>query len=224
MKFIKKEITKSFTVDIEVENKPVYQMANGTVSHNTTSLVLGTSSGIHAWHSEFYKRRIRIGKDEPIYGYLKGIMPRLLEDEFFNPTKQAVLSIPQRAPIGAITRRESPIDLLERVKFISESWIKSGYVKGQNQHNVSCTVSVKDEDWDSVRDWMWANKSSYNGLSILPFDGGSYKQTPFEEITEKEYNRLSKFVKSIDLRDVIETEDNTELAQELACAGGGCTI
>jgi len=61
MKIKKKELTQSFTVDIEVENNPVYQMGNGTVSHNTTSLTLGTSSGIHAWHNDYYIRRIRVG-------------------------------------------------------------------------------------------------------------------------------------------------------------------
>jgi len=225
MKFKKKEITQSFTVDIEVENKPVYQMSNGTVSHNTTSLVLGTSSGIHAWHNEFYIRRMRIGKEESIYTYLLENHPNLLEDEYFRPDQQAVISVPQRAPHGAITRRESPIDLLERVKFISSSWVHNGYRKGQNQHNVSCTVSVKDDEWDEVGEWMWKNRLAYNGLSILPFNGGSYKQTPFEDITEEKYWELFNQLKDIDLTKVIEIADNTELAQEIACGGaGGCEI
>lgn len=190
----------------------------------TTSLVLGTSSGIHAWHSRYYLRRIRIGKDEAIYSYLRKTQNGLLEDEFFRPDQQAVLSIPQKAPKGAITRNESPIDLLERVKFISENWIHNGFVKGQNQHNVSCTVSVKEKEWDIVRDWMWKNKNYYNGLSILPYDGGSYKQTPFEDITEDEYHRLSKQIRPIDLTKVVEMEDTTLLAQEIACGGSGCEI
>lgn len=190
----------------------------------TTSLVLGTSSGIHAWHSEFYIRRMRVGKDESIYKYLKRNHSNLLEDEYFRPDQQAVISVPQRAPKGAITRHESPIDLLERVKFISQNWVKSGYRKGQNNHNVSCTVSVKDDEWDLVGEWMWKNRLHYNGLSVLPFHGGSYKQTPFEDITEEQYWELYSQLKDVDLTKVKETVDNTELANEIACGGNGCEI
>jgi ribonucleoside-triphosphate reductase len=190
----------------------------------TTSLVLGTSSGIHAWHSEFYIRRMRIGKEESIYSYLKKTLPNLLEDEYFRPTQQSVISVPQRAPQGAITRHESPIDLLDRVKFISQNWVKSGYRKGQNNHNVSCTVSVKDDEWDVVGEWMWKNRLHYNGLSVLPFAGGSYKQTPFEDITEEQYWELYNQLKDIDLTKVTEMVDNTELTNEIACGGGGCEI
>ena len=190
----------------------------------TTSLVLGTSSGIHAWHNNYYIRRMRIGKDESIYPYLKKRHPKLIEDEFFRPEQQSVISVPQRAPKGAITRHESPIDLLERVKFISENWIHNGYRKGQNHHNVSCTVSVKDNEWDLVRDWMWTNKRHYNGISVIPFDGGTYKQMPFEDITKKEYEELYSQLKNIDLTKVVEAEDTTELSAELACSGGVCTL
>jgi ribonucleoside-diphosphate reductase alpha chain len=190
----------------------------------TTSLVLGTSSGIHAWHNDFYIRRMRVGKDESIYTYLKENHPNLVEDEYFRPDQQAVISVPQRAPKGAITRHESPIDLLERVKFISTNWVRSGYRKGQNHHNVSCTVSVKDDEWDVVGDWMWKNKEFYNGLSVLPYHGGTYKQTPFEDITEEEYWELFNQLSDIDLTKVVERVDNTELAQEIACGGAGCEI
>jgi ribonucleoside-triphosphate reductase (thioredoxin) len=191
----------------------------------TTSLVLGTSSGIHAWHNDFYLRRMRVGKDESIYTYLKENHPNLVEDEFFRPDQQAVISVPQRAPKGAITRHESPIDLLERVKFISTNWVRSGYRKGQNHHNVSCTVSVKDEEWEMVGEWMWKNRLHYNGLSVLPYHGGTYKQTPFQDITEKEYWELYNQLTDIDLTKVVEKMDNTELAQEIACGGvGGCEI
>lgn len=224
MKFKKKEITQSFTVDIEVENKPMYQMSNGTLSHNTTSLVLGTSSGIHAWHNDYYIRRMRIGKDESIYSYLKSKHPKLMEDEFFRPDQQSVISVPQKAPEGAITRHESPIDLLERVKFISQNWIQTGYRSGQNQHNVSCTVSVKDDEWDEVRDWMWREKQHYNGISVLPYNGGSYKQMPFEDITKERYEELYAQLKNIDLTKVVEETDTTELSAELACSGASCSL
>lgn len=190
----------------------------------TTSLVLGTSSGIHAWHDKFYIRRMRLGKNEAIYQYLKKTLPMLVEDEFFNPTKQAVLSIPIKAPKGAIDRNEDVEDLLERVKKISSEWVAGGHIKGDNGHNVSATINIKDNDWDRVGKWMWENRDSYNGLSCLPFDNANYKQMPFETITEEQYNELSQHLKNINLDEVEELTDETDLKGEIACAGGACTI
>ena len=190
----------------------------------TTSLVLGTSSGIHAWHNDYYIRRMRLGKNEAIYSYLAINHPELLEDEYFNPTVQSVISVPQKSPNGAITRYESTLDLLERVKLISKDWVKKGHVKGNNTHNVSCTVSVRDDEWKIVGEWMWVNKEYYNGLSVLPYHGGTYKQTPFEDCTEEEYNRLIKTLKNVDLSKVVELQDNTNLTDSVACGGAGCEI
>ena len=148
----------------------------------------------------------------------------LIEDEYFNPTLQSVISVPQKSPDGAITRHESTLDLLERVKLISKDWVKQGHLKGNNTHNVSCTVSVRDDEWKIIGEWMWANKEYYNGLSVLPYDGGSYIQAPFEDCTEEEFERLFSKLHSIDLSKVIELQDNTDLSGELACAGGACVI
>lgn len=190
----------------------------------TTSLVLGTSSGIHAWHNDYYIRRIRLGKNEAIYTYLSINHPELLEDEYFNPNAQSVVSVPQKAPKGAITRYEDVLGLLERVKLISEDWVKTGHIKGENTHNVSCTVSVREGEWDKVGSWMWKNRSVYNGLSVLPMDGGSYKQTPFEDCTEETYNQMMETLKDVDLSKVIEMVDNTNLSDQVACSGGACEI
>lgn len=191
----------------------------------TTSLVLGTSSGIHAWHNDYYIRRMRLGKDEAIYTYLAIHHPELLEDEYFNPKLQSVISVPQKAPEGAITRHESTLDLLERVKLISRDWVKNGHVKGQNTHNVSCTVSIKPEEWKIVGEWMWVNKEYYNGLSVLPYNGGTYKQTPFEDCTKEVYEEMMKSLHEVDLTKVIELQDNTSFADNLACSGpNGCEI
>jgi ribonucleoside-diphosphate reductase alpha chain len=190
----------------------------------TTSLVLGTSSGIHAWHNDYYIRRIRLGKNEAIYTYLSLYHPELIEDEFFSPTTQAVVSVPQKAPEGAITRHEHVIELLERVKLISEEWVKTGHVKGENTHNVSCTVSVKEKEWPLVGDWMWENREAYNGLSVLPMDGGTYKQLPFEDITEEQYNELVKTLTTVDLSKIVEVNDTTNLNDQAACAGGACEV
>jgi ribonucleoside-diphosphate reductase alpha chain len=190
----------------------------------TSSLVLGTSSGIHAWHNDFYLRRIRVGKNESIYSYLAINHPELIEDEFFRPHDTAVIGIPQKAPEGAIIRHESVFQMLERVKKVSQEWIKPGHRNGQNSHNVSATVSIKEDEWDLVGEWMWNNRDFYNGLSVLPYNGGSYTQAPFSDCTKEEYENLVKTLTNIDLTKVIELQDNTDLRGELACANGSCEI
>ena len=190
----------------------------------TTSLTLGTSSGIHAWHSEYYIRRIRVGKNEPIYSYLAENHPELIEDEYFSPHSTAVISIPQKSPEGATLRTESALQLLKRVKLVTDAWVKPGFTKGQNTHNISATVSVKETEWVDVGEWMWENRNSYNGLSVLPYDGGTYTQAPFEDCSKETYEAMLKTLKEIDLSKITEEEDNTDLKGEVACAGGACEV
>jgi len=190
----------------------------------TTSLTLGTSSGIHAWHNDYYIRRIRVGKSESIYSYLQVYHPELIEDEFFSPHDTAVISVPQKAPEGAIIRHESAMDLLERVKRVHLEWVKQGHRSGQNTNNVSATITIKPDEWEEVGDWMWENRKNYNGLSVLPYDGGTYKQAPFTDCTKEEYEELMQSLVDIDLDKVIELDDNTNLTGELACSSGGCEI
>ena len=190
----------------------------------TSSLVLGTSSGIHAWHNDYYIRRIRVGKNEAIYTYLSINHPELVEDEIFRPHDTAVISIPQKAPEGSILRYESPFELLERVKKVSKEWIKFGHRGGQNTHNVSATISLKEEDWELAGEWMWNNREHYNGLSVLPYNGGTYQQAPFEDCDEETYNTMMNSLTSVDLTKVIELQDNTNLSGEVACANGSCEV
>jgi ribonucleoside-triphosphate reductase len=190
----------------------------------TSSLVLGTSSGIHAWHNDYYLRRIRVGKNEAIYTYLANNHPELVEDEYFRPHDTAVITIPQMAPEGSILRYESVFQMLERVKKVSQEWVRSGHRSGQNSHNVSATVSIKEDEWELVGEWMWKNRKFYNGLSVLPYNGGTYTQAPFEDCTKEDYERLVNTLKDVDLTRVIESQDNTDLRGEVACAGGACEI
>ena len=190
----------------------------------TTSLTLGTSSGIHAWHNEYYIRRLRVGKNEAIYKYLVNNIPELVEDCKFRGHDTAILSIPQKAPESAITRHETALDLLERVRKVSDEWIQAGHHKGSNSHNVSATITIKDDEWDEVGKWMWENRGCYNGLSVLPHDGGSYVQAPFEDCDKETYEKMLALVKNINLDLVIETEDETDLSGEIACGGGSCEI
>ena len=190
----------------------------------TTSLVLGCSSGIHAWHSDYYIRRMRVGKNEAIYTYLAINHPELLEDDYFRPHDTAIICIPQKAPEGSILRTESPYHLLERIKKVQMEWVKPGHRAGSNTHNVSATVSIKSDEWEGVSEWAWENRQYYNGLSVLQFDNGSYTQAPFTDCTEEVYLQMMEYLKNIDLSGVVEMDDATDQRGELACGPLGCEI
>jgi ribonucleoside-diphosphate reductase alpha chain len=217
---------------VKAENERVADMigikkaarATTVKPEGTSSLVLGTSSGIHAWHNDFYIRRIRVGKNESIYKYLIENHPEILEDEFFKPNQQAVISVPQRAPVGAVTRQETALDLLARVSKVWKEWVKPGHRSGANKNNVSVTVTIKPDEWEAVGEWMWQNKENFTALSVLPHSEHSYIQSPFEDCTKEEYEELVKSLHKIDLTKVIEIEDATDLAGEVACGGGGCEV
>jgi ribonucleoside-diphosphate reductase alpha chain len=189
----------------------------------TTSLVLGSSSGIHAWYWNYILRTVRFNMNEDVANYMLVNHPELCEVDKLNSNLLCV-RVPMKAPEGAILRTESPIELLERVKKFSIEWIKPGHKEGINTHNVSATISIKEKEWEEVGNWMWKNKDHYNGLSVMPYDGGTYVQTPFENITEEEYNiRLSHLI-DVELSKVSEIDDNTAFTQTEACAGGKCEI
>ena len=190
----------------------------------TTSLVLGTSSGIHAWHDDYYIRRIRLGKNEALYNYLSIYHPEMLEDDFFKPESQSVVSVPQKAPEGATTRKESAMDMLERIKTINKNWIKPGHRKGSNMHNVSATVTIKQDEWDNVGDWLYENREFFTALSFLPEDLGTYKQAPYETIDKETFEKMVESLHNVDLTKVIEVDDNTALMDQAACAGGACEV
>ncbi len=190
----------------------------------TTSCVVGTSSGIHAWHSPYYIRRMQCTKDEQLYKYLAKNHSELVEDMTLLPNS-AVIELPQRAPKTGIARNfETAKQMLDRVQKFNTEWVRPGHIKGNNTHNVSATVSIKKEEWDMVGNWMWENRETFNGLSVLPYNGGTYIQAPFEEIDEKKFNTMYRKLTEIDLTKVKEIEDNTDLQGELACAGGSCEI
>jgi ribonucleoside-triphosphate reductase len=218
--------------EVLMENARVASIIGINVSARTTtikpsgtsSLTVGSSSGIHAWHNDYYVRRMRVGKNEALYNYMINHIPNLIEDCVFKPHLEAVMSFPQKAPEGSIMRTESPLETLERVKKFNVQWVQAGHRSGNNYHNVSCTISLRDNDWSSVGDWMWDNREYYTGISVLPFDGGTYVQAPFEDIDEATYDQMMKSLHAIDLTQVIEIDDNTELNDQVACAGGACLI
>jgi ribonucleoside-diphosphate reductase alpha chain len=223
----------------------------------TTSLVLGTASGIHAWHNDYYLRTMRFNKTEDIATYMLINHPELCEDDVLRPNDTVCLRIPVKAPEGSIYRTETALDTLERVKKFSQEWINEGHLNGANTHNVSATVSIDKNkyylsdfgpnndyqffkegpltvsekidcgekgEWEAVGAWMWNNRNVYNGLSVLNYDGGSYVQAPFEDITEEKYNDLISHLKSVDLTNVIEMDDTVDFGAIQACAGGQCSL
>jgi len=205
----------------------------------TTSCVLGTSSGIHAYHNDYYLRRMRVLKSDSLYKYLFENNKELIEDDLML-SNTAIITLPQKAPDNSILRTESALELLERVKKFNLEWVQQGHNRGDNTNNVSATISIKGPDslksefssnpieasgeWGFVGEWMWNNKESYNGISVLPYDGGSYVQAPFENCSKEKYEELFNKLKSIDLTKIIELEDNVELQAELACSGNNCEV
>lgn len=191
----------------------------------TSSLILGTSSGVHDWYDEYFIRTIRLGKNESLYMYLLINHPELIEDDYFKPTIQSIISVPQRAPKGSLLRNNTTaLELLERVKKFNIEWVKNGHRKGENTNNVSATISIKEGEWDEVGEWMWKNREFYNGLSVLPYDGGSYVQAPLQTCTKEKFEEMVKHLHALDLTQVIEMDDNTNLMDQQACAGGSCEI
>jgi ribonucleoside-triphosphate reductase (thioredoxin) len=217
---------------IRVENARIAGIININVAarqttikpSGSTSCALSTSSGVHSWFDLFYIRRMQFSGNESILQYLLKAVPELVKPYRATPGSY-VLELPQKAPENAVTRTESALEFLERVKHLNLNWVKQGHQNGANTNNVSATCNIRPNEWYSVGEWMWENRNSYNGLSVLPYDNGTYEQAPFETITEEQYKKMVKHVGSIDLSKVIENEDHTTITQELACSGpNGCEV
>lgn len=191
----------------------------------TASMVLGSSSGVHGRHAPYYIRRFRFKRSEPIAVFFAshGGIRDLLVDDVSDPDG-VILELPIKSPGASILRDESSLDLLQRTKFFQDNWVSPGHINGVNKHNVSCTISVRDNEWDTVRDWMWDNRSAYNGISVLPHSDHTYVQAPFEDITETKYEEMMKLVGQVDLSAITETKDLTTAREEAACSSGSCEL
>lgn len=192
----------------------------------TTSCVLGTSSGIHAWHNKKFIRNIQCAVGDDLYTFMSTHHPELITIMDYDP-KTAVIGIPLNAPDNGVIRdNETAIQMLDRVKLFNEEWVHSGHVRGDNMNNVSATVSIRDHEWQPVGEWMWNNRNSYSGISVLPHDGGTYRNAPFEEVSDEVFNRKVDYINNneIDLTMIIEEVDNTTQSDTQACAGGSCEV
>lgn len=182
----------------------------------TVSQLVDSASGIHARHNDYYIRRIRMDKKDPIYQYLKdkGVP---VEDEAFRPDSTAVFSFPMKAPDGAITRTD--LTALEQL----DLWLI--YQRHWCEHKPSVTITVKDDEWPEVGAWVWKHFDEISGVSFLPHSNHTYQQAPYEDITKEQYDELIKDIPTnITWEDFVELDDNTEGTQTLACTGGSCEI
>jgi ribonucleoside-triphosphate reductase len=190
----------------------------------TASCVLGSSSGIHARHDQWYLRRVRMNRDDELAKYLTRMCPELVEADLFSQTG-VVVTIPQESPEGAVLRNnESAIELFERVKLYYNNWVVPGHRSGANTHNVSCTINYRPEEVEELREKLWVDRDAYAAVALLPASDTIYQQSPFEGCDEATFNKYDAMVKDIDLSKVMEMEDNTNRAESLSCAGGLCEI
>lgn len=165
-----------------------------------------------------------MNKDDALAMYLQKTIPELVEGDVTSASG-VIVSIPQESPDGAYLRENSSaLALFERSLKYNRSWVKPGYRSGANGHNVSVTISVKEEEWDDLGEKLWKHRNEYNGISLLPYDGGSYRQAPFETISKEDYDKMTTIVKEVELKNVMEKDDNTERMESIACAGGVCEL
>jgi ribonucleoside-diphosphate reductase alpha chain len=180
----------------------------------TVSQLVDSASGIHPRHSKYYIRRVRGDKKDPLTQFLvsQGIPS---EDDVYKPTQTTVFSFPIKAPAGITRADVTPISHLALWLTYQQHWC---------EHKPSVTISVEEKDWPTVGAWTWENFSEISGVSYLPYDGGTYRQAPYEECTEAEYNELKAKVPTINWNEFKEVTDNVEGAQQLACSAGSCEI
>lgn len=188
----------------------------------SASAFLGTSSGIHAAYAPFYIRRVRLEKTTALAKYLaETLPPEFIETDNFT-TSNYVVSIPMKSKGGITRGTETAVQLLERVMHIHKNWILPSHGEGANTHNVSVTVNYKPEEVPEVKQWMWENRESYVGVSLLPFSETNYTQMPFETITKKTYYKLIKKLPKVDLSKIVYTVLTDTRQAEQACGGGNC--
>jgi len=218
IKTIKKLKHKNITVDIEVENTHSYQLENGMVSHNTISQLVNSSSGIHERWSEYYIRTVRVNKINPLYDFMVDAgFPN--EDCCSKPNDIAIFSFPIKSPETSILRHE--IDVIDKLKFVK--LYKDYYC----EHNPSCTIYIKEDEWLKVGAWVYENFDEMTGLSFMPYSDHTYQQAPYQECTEEEYTEfLKKMPKNVEWEKLAEyeNEDFTSSSQTLACHGDTCEI
>lgn len=182
----------------------------------TVSQLTGTASGIHPQHSQYFIRRVRSDNKDPLTDFLKE-QGFPAEPCVMKPESTTVFSFPMRVEKGAVLRED--LNALKHLKL----WLL--YQRHYCEHKPSVTISVNENEWPEVGAWVWNNFDEITGVSFLPMDGGTYRQAPYESMTEFEYHDMvAKMPLGIDWDKFIERTDNVEGSQTLACTAGGCEI
>jgi ribonucleoside-diphosphate reductase alpha chain len=186
----------------------------------TTSQTMGVASGMHARHAPYYIRRIRISSTDSLFKMLRdqGVPYYPEVGQSLEEANTFVLEFPVKSPDGAICKDDlSALDQLEHWKMVKTSY---------TEHNPSVTVSVGDNEWIAVANWVYANWDIVGGLSFLPRSNHVYRLAPYEAITESEYKEKVSHFPEIDYSKLYayERQDETELKKELACVSGVCEI
>jgi len=199
----------------------------------TSSLVLGSSSGIHPHHAHRYFRRVQMNKLDNVYNYFKIYNPHATEESVWSATKSDdVVTFPLTVPKNAIVKSDlTAIEHLNYIRKTQENWVNSGITEVNKKpvsHNVSCTVEVNETEWDKVIDYLYENRKYFSAVSLLPKIGDNmYKQAPLQRVypeDESKWNDLVENWKPMDWEYFNENEDFTKLMEQLACAGGSCEV
>jgi ribonucleoside-diphosphate reductase alpha chain len=182
----------------------------------TVSQLTDTASGIHPRHASYYYRRIRGDVKDPLTKAMM-IAGVPCEPDVMKPGSTMVFTFPKKAPTDAVLRYD-----LDAIKHLN-LWLV--YQHHYCEHKPSVTISVNEREWPTVGAFVWEHFDEMSGVAFLPYDGGNYKQAPYEDCTKEEYEALlAKMPPNIDWDAIIETEDNVEGVQTLACTAGGCEI
>ena len=210
---VARETNEKFAKSLDI---PVSASITCVKPSGTVSQLVDSASGIHTRHNDYYYRRIRMDKKDPIYTFLKdkGVE---VEDEAFRPDSTAVFTFPMKAPKDAILR--DGMTAIEQL----ENWII--YQRHWCEHKPSVTISVKDDEWVEVGAWVWKHFDEISGVSFLPHSDHTYQQAPYEDCSKEQYEELlSRTPKTIDWTEFVEEDDNTIGQQTLACTAGSCEI
>ena len=199
----------------------------------TASLLLGTSSGLHPHHARRYFRRVQTNVHDPIYLHFRRTNPHMVETSVYDPNgRTEVITFPVEGPDFGVYREDvSAVKHLEYITLVQENWVQAGRRHERHSpglhHNVSCTVTVRPDEWRSVADFIWSNRGRFTGVALLQdFGDKAYQQAPREALSTaadiEKWNTLTYV--PVDYTALEESEDITELKQTVACAGGACEI
>lgn len=224
------EVNKEMSTKIDIS--PASRITC-TKPAGSTSVVLGTGSGIHPHHARYYFRRVRMNRNEKPAQYFKLYNPHMVEPSLSNEYDD-VITFCVQVPESAVIKKDiGAVDFLKMVKATYENWVVPGTADPDSSpgltHNVSNTVTIKADEWDDVAKFIYENKKCFSGISMLAdFGDKAYKQAPMEKVESEEdiekWNKLIESYQPVDWELFKENDDFTEMQTIVACANGSCDI